>query len=276
MSEFLEGTALPNWISRIAASGLVPPRSPRPMVDRMDAPRGWLRIWVRTREGLLVREISGENIVTNGGRAALAHLSAGDDVANRQLASMSFGEGNGTPAVADSTLFGKLFTNNAVTGSPASGATFDGTLANVPVNSYTNSTPAGVAVTVGTQTYTDDGAGNFTGSPSGAGTIVYSTGVIHLTGILAPNQASAVTATYYQTSTIITKATTFSFPAATPPTQVEFDCSVLAGEGNGPGSQNYTEAGLVTGAGVLATHKVFGLVTKTSSLVLTAKWTLIL
>jgi len=59
-----------------------------------------------------------------------------------------------------------------------------------------------------------------------------------------------------------------------PPTQVAFVATVGQFEGNGSGSQDYREAGLLTGNSALFSHKVFGLITKTSDLIIQATWTI--
>jgi hypothetical protein len=123
-----------------------------------------------------------QNVVTNLGRHAIAHTTAGDDVANQRVTSIVFGSGVGTPDVTDVALF------------------------------------------------------------------------------------SAV---------IITKTVTASFPAVSPPTEVTYTASVLAGEGNGSGSQDYKEAGLLTSAGSLFSHTAGFLISKTSAIVITAAWSLV-
>lgn len=48
----------------------------------------------------------GDNIVVKLGRKALAHLLAGDSVDQHKVVAMRFGDGSGTPGVADTGLFG--------------------------------------------------------------------------------------------------------------------------------------------------------------------------
>lgn len=88
-------------------------------------------------------------------------------------------------------------------------------------------------------------------------------------GVVAPDVTDAA----LSGTVIITKPTTADFPVAVPDTKVRFTATVDQGEGNGPGSQNYTEAGLLTANNTLAAHRVFGLVTKTSDLIIQATWT---
>lgn len=64
------------------------------------------------------------------------------------------------------------------------------------------------------------------------------------------------------------------FPGGSPDTKVQFVGTVGVDDGNGSGSQNYTEAGLLTGDATLATRTVFGLITKTNQLVVVGTWTI--
>jgi len=67
---------------------------------------------------------------------------------------------------------------------------FSGTLANTPVIA------GSVKVTDGTETFSDDGAGNLTGSAGGSGTINYSTGAISVTFNAAPANGAGITVDY--------------------------------------------------------------------------------
>jgi hypothetical protein len=139
----------------------------------------------------IVQEVDGQNLVVNGGRNAIAHLTAGDNVVNKAISQMTFGDGTTPPAVTDTTLSGSTI---------------------ITVN----------------------------------------------------NLVSGGVTTHWEPPT---------FPASTPPTQVQFVAFVGQDDGNGSGSQNYTEAGLLCADGTLAARKVFGLLTKTSDLIVQSTWT---
>lgn len=71
-------------------------------------------------------------------------------------------------------------------------------------------------------------------------------------------------------STIISKPVTVTFPATR---QVQFTATIDTTEGNGSGTQEYSEAGLYYNGGTLMfAHKAFGYVVKNSTIRLTATW----
>lgn len=171
-----------NWLEHLRRRGILP-RSVTPGMRFKDSviAHGHLALKViKAKSGEIVRFEEGDNLVVNGGRAAIAHCVAGDDIANQSVTGMTFGDGSGSVAVTDTGLFG---------------------------------------------------------------------------------------------TTIINKSVTYNFPSVSPPTQVAFVATVGQFEGNGSGSQDYREAGLLTGANALWSHKVFGLIQKTSDLVIEATWT---
>lgn len=71
-------------------------------------------------------------------------------------------------------------------------------------------------------------------------------------------------------STLITKSVTVTFPATR---QVQFSATIDTSEGNGSGTQEYSEAGLYFDSGTtMFAHKAFGYVVKNSTIRLTATW----
>jgi hypothetical protein len=71
-------------------------------------------------------------------------------------------------------------------------------------------------------------------------------------------------------SIIISKSVTTIFPATR---QVQFSATVETSEGNGSGTQEYSEAGLYYDSGTtMFAHKSFGYVVKNSTIRLTATW----
>ena len=120
-----------NWFGRLAAAGLI--RKPRPnvnLVEQVDV-YGYLTLkTIRASTGEVVQVSEGKNIVTNGGRTALSHLFAGDDVANKQIVNIEFGDGTGVVDITDVALFGASIIVKPVTPSfPATTqVTFTGTV----------------------------------------------------------------------------------------------------------------------------------------------------
>jgi len=94
---------------------------PRGMVERVDV-AGYLTVKViKAATGDVVQVEEGKNIVCNGGRTALSHLFAGDDVVNQQIVNIEFGDATGVVDIADTALFGSLIITKPVTPSfPAS------------------------------------------------------------------------------------------------------------------------------------------------------------
>lgn len=77
-------------------------------------------------------------------------------------------------------------------------------------------------------------------------------------------------------NTIISKATSFSFPDGSSGTKVQFTATVAEDEGNGTsGAQAYSEVGLKNVSGQLISHKTFGLITKSDAFALTINYTIL-
>jgi hypothetical protein len=76
-------------------------------------------------------------------------------------------------------------------------------------------------------------------------------------------------------STIIVKATSFDFPDGSGGSKVRFTATVAANEGNGSGSQAYSEVGLYDQTGRMMTHKTFGLVTKSDAFSIAINYTIL-
>jgi hypothetical protein len=72
---------------------------------------------------------------------------------------------------------------------------------------------------------------------------------------------------------IVSKAAIVDFPDGDEGNKVRFTVSLGAAEGNGTGTQGYSEAGMYRVDGLLAAHKTFGIITKNSSVTLTFRWT---
>jgi hypothetical protein len=72
---------------------------------------------------------------------------------------------------------------------------------------------------------------------------------------------------------IISKAVTVDWPDGTDGTKVRFSCTINANEGNGTGRAGYSEAAMYRADGVFASHKTFGVITKTNEFILTFRWT---
>ena len=64
--------------------------------------------------GEILQVAHGMNIVVNTGRSGLAHLLAGDDVNTHKVTTMRFGDGTGSPTVANNALFGAQIIDKAV------------------------------------------------------------------------------------------------------------------------------------------------------------------
>lgn len=124
----------------------------------------------------------GHNTITHLGRANMAHLFAGDDVANRSVHEFRFGDGGHVPS-------------NPVLAVPTAA--------------------------VDTDLYGD---------------------------------------------TIITKLVSYNFPDGASAGKVAFECEISANEGNGTGSQPYSEVGLFDTQGRMLAHKAFGLITKSEAI----------
>lgn len=133
----------------------------------------------------------GENVITDLGRANMAHLLAGDDSANRIVSQVRFGDGGHDPQNPTQPL-----------------------------------------------------------APSATDTDLFGT-------------------------TIITKATSFDYPDGESGTKVRFTATVASNEGNGAGSQAYSEVGLYDPTGRMMTHKTFGLVTKSEAFSITLNYTIL-
>ncbi len=73
---------------------------------------------------------------------------------------------------------------------------------------------------------------------------------------------------------IISKTTTYDFPDGATGYRVRFTADILPAEGNGTGSQEYSEVGLYDVTGRMMTHKTFGLITKTADFGLSFRYTI--
>jgi hypothetical protein len=62
------------------------------------------------------------------------------------------------------------------------------------------------------------------------------------------------------------------FPDGDTGTTVRFTAVIGAAEGNGTGTQGFSEVGLYRDDGTLAAHKTFGLITKTNEFQITFRW----
>lgn len=76
-------------------------------------------------------------------------------------------------------------------------------------------------------------------------------------------------------ATVITKTVTPSFPDGAGGSKVMFSCSISTEEGNGGGSQGYSEVGLYDVTGRMMTHKTFGLITKSNAFSITLQYTIL-
>ena len=74
--------------------------------------------------------------------------------------------------------------------------------------------------------------------------------------------------------TILSKSVTYSFPAGSSGTSVQLEASIEENEGNGSGSQAYSEVGLFDVTGRLIGHKTFGLITKTNAFGMIFRYTI--
>lgn len=95
---------------------------------------------------------------------------------------------------------------------------------------------------------------------------------------LDPTQALPVSASDVALfgSEIIEKNTSYDFPDGSSGSRVRFTAEVGSNEGNGTGTQAYSEVGLYDLDGRMMAHKTFGLITKSEAFGIIWRWTIIL
>lgn len=96
--------------------------------------------------------------------------------------------------------------------------------------------------------------------------------------IADPTQALPVSASDVALfgSEIIEKLTSYDFPDGSSGSRVRFTAEVASNEGNGSGTQAYSEVGLYDLDGRMMAHKTFGLITKSDAFGIIWRWTIIL
>lgn len=276
-----------NWIEELQTAGLLPKKEQikkRPsMEDKFPPMKGKFSLQVfDVKSGKLVDEKFGQNVITNNGRDAMAHLWAGSSALTTQH--IQIGVGDGATHLFDlGSSGGTSILNTSVVTVFDAGVTIPkgmdaaGGLIAYAGYCWLPSSFTGIDFVVG------DGI-SFTAAPPTAGHQLTANVV---TDVFNSHDWSIVSMAFGQGSgtlavtdtslfdpapmpnSIITKPATAIF---TGPQEVTFTGNIAANEGNGSGTQNYTEVGLVTGSDALASHLTFDTVVKSSSLFFTGQY----